>query len=878
MSKLGEIWRRVRMLVRGEAFARELDEEMRTHREWKRRELRANGADEQEAGYPANRAFGNALALREWSQDAWGWRWLQDFAQDLRFGLRMLRKNPAFATVAILTLALGIGANTTIFSLVYAVLLKPLPFPNARQIVVLHGRTDQVPRSPMSYADLEDWRRQSQALGGISAWSPQSINLTGQEKPERLRGAFVSANLFSLLGVTPAQGRLFSIGEDEPGAAPVAVVNHSLWVRRFGSDPGFIGKRLILNGSSFTVIGILPPSFDFPLDPDREEIWLPFHTNPYFSRLRDHYNLFAIAKLKDGVNVSAAQAEATTIAKRLAQQYPDEDGKRGAVVRLLQKVSAEGVRPMLLVLLGAVALVLLISCVNVVNLLLARCTARRQEISLRSALGAGRSRLVRQILSETLLLWITAGAIGVLLAVGGLRLLLATSPVRLPPGSATRISEPVLLFTFLLAGLTAILAGLAPALRYSRADIEQGLKSSGRAAGATVEAGRMRSLLLIAQVSMSLVLVGGAGLMLRTIAKLAVVQPGFEPRNLLTLEYRLPQTQYSRSADQWNFHQRVVESVRQIPGVRSAAVAMGIPFSGNVGLEPIVLLDRAAPVPGQEPVAQHNFVDAHYFETMRIPIMEGRGIQQSDGVDAARVVVINQTLARQFWRAGDALGRQIELLGEKKPATIVGVVGDVRQERVDENPQPQIYFAYQQDPFGFATLVVRTSSDPMKFVGAVRDAIWSLDREQPMWKVRSMEHMMQADFGDRRYLAYLLTVYAALATFLAAVGIYGVLNYSVNQRMREIGVRMALGAQSTDTFRLIVAHGMGKVAVGIALGLAGTLALAQTLSGILYGVAPSDPVTMTIGTVILALAGLVACWLPARRAARLDPMRTLRAE
>jgi len=878
VSKLGELWRRVCVLLRGEKFSRELEEEMRLHREWKRQELRSSGANDEQAHYAASRAFGNSLALREWSQDVWGSRCLWDFAQDLRFGLRLLRKSPGFSAVAILILGLGIGANTTIFSLVNAVLLQALPFPNASQIVLIFGRTDKVPQTPMSYPDFEDFRKQSQSFDGISAWAGQSINLTGQEKPERVRGAFVSANFFSLLGVLPTQGRLFAVGEDEPGAAPVALVNYSLWTRRFGSDPNFVGKRLILNASTFTVIGILPPNFDFPLDRDRNEIWLPFHTNPYFSPLRDHHPVLGVAKLKDGVELSAAQAETTTIAKRLAQQYPDEDGQRGALLQPLQQVASEGVKPMLLVLLAAVALVLLIACVNVVNLLLARCAARRKEITLRAAMGASRTRLARQILTEALLLWMAAGVLGLLLGVGGLRLLVATSPVQLPPGNPVRISLPVLLFTFVLTGLTATLAGLAPAWRYSRGDFEQGLKIGGRAVGDSAEGGRLRGFLLIAQVGMSLMLLAGAGLMLHTLANLATVRPGFEFKNLLTLEYRLPKTQYSRPADQWNFHQRVVESLRRIPGVRSAAVSVGIPYSGNIDIGPIVLLDRGAPAPGQEPLAQSNLVGPGYFETMGMPIVEGRSIRDTDGIDSPRVVVINQMFAQQFWRSGDALGRQLELLDDKKPAVIVGIVGDVRQERLDERPQPQVYFAYRQDPNGFATLVVRTASDPMQYVPVVRDAVWSLDKEQPMWKIRSMEHLMQGEIGERRYLAYLLSLYAVLATFLAAVGIYGVLNYAVNLRTREIGVRIALGAQPTDTLRMIVGDGMRKVGLGIALGLACILILARSLSRFLYDVAPTDPAALAAGVAVLGLAGLLACWIPARRATRVDPMKTLRTE
>ena len=801
------------------------------------------------------------------------WPSIDDFLLDVRYCLRILVKKPGFTAVAVLTLALGIGANTTIFSLVHAVLLRPLPFPNAKQIVLMHGRTDQMARTPISFPDLEDWRRQSQSFDGISAFAPQSINLTGQERPERLRGTFVSANFFDLLGVRAARGRTFLPGEDEPGNGRLAVVNHSLWVRRFGSDPNFVGKRLVLNGSVFTVVGILPEGFDFPLDPDRNEIWLPWGENPWFSRSRDHYNLWAVAKLKKGVSLNTAQAEMTTIAKRLAQQYPDEDAQRTAVIRPLREVATEDLRTLLLVLVGAVALVLLIACANVVNLLLARGAARRKEISLRAALGASRTRLALQMLTETLVLWMAAGAVGLAIGAGGLKLVLATSPVRLPPGSVAEVGAPVLLFTLLLTGVTALGAGLTPALRCSRSHVDQGLKEGRPGAG-----GRLRSLLVVAQVGMSLMLLGGAALMMRTLSNLVAVRPGFQPKNLLTLEYRLPQTEYSRPAEQWNFHQRVTENLRRIPGVLSASVAVGIPFTGNVGVEPIVLLDRAAPVPGHEPLAQHNYVDAHYFETMGIPVLEGRGILESDGMDAPRVVAINQTLAQQFWKKGDALGRQLELLDGKKAARIVGVVGDVRQERIEEKPQPQIYFAYKQEPIGFATLIVRTASDPMSFVGAVRNAVWSADKNQPMWKVRSMEEVMRSLVGDRRYLARLLTLYAVLATILAVVGIYGVLSYTVNRRTKEIGVRMALGAQRKDTLGMVIGQGMKSVGLGIILGLAGEMLLTRTLAGLLYGVSARDPMTLAAGVVALGIAGLLACWIPARRATRVDPIVALRYE
>jgi putative ABC transport system permease protein len=866
------------MLARGDKFARELLEEMRGHRDMKERELQKAGASGEEARYAANRAFGNELDARERSGEAWGWRWLEDFVQDLRFGLRMLRKNMRFTGVAVLTLALGIGANTTIFTLVHAVLLRPLPFRNAAQMVLIQGKTTQGARTGVSYADMEDWRQQAQSFEGISAWMAQSVNLTGQEKPERLRGGFVSANFFELLGVTAEQGRVFLPGEDVPRAGRVAVVNHSLWVRRFGADEHFVGKQLILNGSVFTVVGILPEGFDFPLDWDRNEVWLPISTFPGFSRKRSDNWFVAIASRKAGVSEDSAQAEMSTIAKRLAKEYPDEDGQRSALVTPLQVAAAKEFRGLLLVLLGAVGLVLLIACANVVNLLLARGAARRKEISLRAALGAGRLRLVRQVLSETVALWVIAGTLGLGIGTLGLKLVLATSPMTIPPGMNARVSGAVLLFTLLVTGATAIVAGLIPALQYSSGDVEQGLKESGRIAGDGRATTRLRDGLLVMQVTMSLILLAGAGLMLRTMANLTALHPGFEAKNVLTLEYRLPQTEYAAPAEQLNFHKRVVERVKQLPGVKAAAISVGIPFTGNIGSEPIVLMDREAPPPGQEPVAQFNTVDADYFRTLRIPVIRGRGFQESDASLTQRVAVINQTMAERFWKDGDAVGRQIELVDEKQPATIVGVVGNVKQDRLDEKAPLQVYFAYRQNPFRFATLSVRTDGNPMGFVGAVRDAVWSVDRNQPMWKVRALETVLKNSVGDRRYLAALLSVYAGLATFLAAVGIYGVLTYVVNQRVREIGVRIALGAQASDTVGMVVGGGMKRVGVGIALGSAGALALTRVLKTMLFGIGPNDPATLTVGVSVLALAGLLACWLPARRASRMDPMRILRME
>jgi len=803
---------------------------------------------------------------------------MSSLLQDIRYGLRMLTKNPGFAAVAILTLALGIGANTAIFSVVNAVLLRPLPLPNSRQLVLALGRTKQVSRTGISYPDFEDWRKQSRSFAELSLWIPQSVNLTGRERPDRVRGSFVSANFFPLLGVAPAMGRGFLPGEDQPGSDRVAVVNYSLWKNRFGGDPNFLGKQLTLNGAVFTVVGILPADFEFPLDPDRIEIWLPVTNYPNFSRDRKDANLVALGRMNPGVTLAQAQAEMSAIAGNLAKEYPETDSQRDAVVISLQDAVNEDLRPVLLVLFAAVGFVLLIACANVVNLMLARVSARGREFALRATLGAGRLRLIRQSLTETLLLWIAGGALGLIAGFVALHALLANAPASIPPGITVKIDGPVFAFTFLVAALAGLLSGLGPALEFSRPELNQSLKEGGRISGESAGPARLRALLLVSQVAMSLLLLAGAGLMIKTIMRLSGVDPGYQPKNLLTLEYRLPQSRYKEGPLQWNFHHQVVERVSALPGVRSASVAIGIPFSGNIGKEPVILLDRPQPPPGQELVAEFNVADSHYFETMGIPLIAGRTFAESDQAGTPAVALINSTMARKFWSASDPIGKQIKLLDDKKPATIVGVVGDIRQRSLSDPAPAQVYFAYAQNPDTFATLVVRTEGDRMSMANAVRQAVWSIDSDQPMWKVRSLESLLARSIGDRRYLALLLSIYSGLALVLAAVGIYGVLSYSVNQRIQEIGVRMALGAQPADVLRHILSHGMAMVLAGIALGWAGAFGVTRLMSNLLYGVTPSDPATFLIGASILTAAALLACYLPARRAMRVDPMVALRYE
>jgi putative ABC transport system permease protein len=808
---------------------------------------------------------------------------MEHLFQDLRHGLRLLAKSPGFTAVAVLTLALGIGANTAIFSLVNAVLLKPLAFPQESQLVVLTGQTRQEKRTEISYPEFEDWRRQSRSFSALSMWMTQSVNLTGVEEPQRVRGGFVSANFFDLLGIKPAQGRFFLTGEDQPGAPLVTVVNYSLWQTRFGADPGFVGKQLILNGTVFTVVGILPETFEFPLDKDRDEIWMPVTSYPNFSRERSAYNLVAIGRLKPDVSLGQTQVEMNTISRRLAQEYPDTDGQRDVVVAPLHEVAVEEVRTSLLVLFAAVGFVLLIACANVSNLMLARAAGRRKEMALRSALGASRGKLILQMLTESVLLWLAGGALGLLAGEWGLQAIRTTAPLDFPPGLVPHLDGAVFGFTWLVAAFTGVLSGLVPAFQCSRPDLNRTLKEGGRLSDEMPGQRWPQRLLLISQVALSLVLLVGAGLMLKTVVRLSGIDPGFRPENLLTLEYRLPETKYPKATQQGNFHREVVERVNALPGVQSAAISLGIPFSGNFGSDPVVLLDRPEPPPGEEPIAETNLADTHYFETLGIPLLEGRLFSEQDLPGTAPVAIINQNMARRYWPGQDPVGRQIRVRDElgltgKEPSTIIGVVGNVKQQDLEDPATVQIYFAFQQKPDRFATLTVRTQADPMLFANTVRRAVWSVDKDQPMWKVRSLESMLDHSLSARRYLMFLLSIYAALALALATLGIYGVLSYAVNQRFQEIGVRMALGAQTGDVLRLVIRDGMQLVLAGLGIGLAGALGLTRLMAGLLFQVTPTDPSTIAAVSALLAGVAFLGCYLPARRATRIDPMAVLRCE
>ncbi|MDB4965612.1 MAG: efflux pump, inner rane subunit [Myxococcales bacterium] len=873
------IWRRLRGLVLKRRREQEMDEELRFHLEMQTRENVAAGMSPEEARLAALRAFGGVEQVKEECRDVRGTRVVEWLGQDVRFGWRVLRRAPGFTAVAVVTLALGIGANSAMFSLVHTVLLRPLPFPAPNELVVVSTSHPGAPIDYVSYPDLRDWRAGSRSFSDLAGVVGQTVNLTGRDEPTRVRGSFVTANFLSMLSVQPALGRGFSAHEDEPGAERVVLVAHALWKSMFVSDPALVGKRLALNGQLFTVVGILPESFKPWME---AEVFIPLCHYPNFSLDRAKTSAEVIGRLRPGVTADAAQAELATVARGLALAYPATNRDRGVVVRPLHSVLVEDVRPSLLLLFGAVALVLLIACANVSNLLLSRAVSRQREMAVRTALGAGKARLVRQLLTESLLLWGLGAVAGLAVARVGTDLLAASPLLPRSAGPVLVLDYAVFGFTLALSFVTGLFFGAVPAMQAARTNVQEALKESGRGAGQTSGRRRMQSLLVVSQIALAVVLVTGAGLATRSLVRLNAVDPGFQPDHLLTLEYRLPRNKYPTGAGQWEFHRAVVERVQALPGVRSAAVVRALPFSGNGNSTAFVLPDRPRPPAGQEPQAEINVAHPRYFATMAIPLLRGRVFSDEDRADSPAVVVVNRSLAERFWPGADPVGKQLRLVGGlvdgERQVSIIGVVGDIKHQGLDDPRVPQIYAPQSQVPFIFASLVVRTELEPLALADSVRSAIWSIDGDQPVWKVRTLDWLMDSSLRSRALTARLLAAYSAFALLLAALGIYGVISYVVSQRTHEIGIRMALGAPRGRIVRSVLRRGFVLAGWGLALGGAASAALARLIRNQLFEVTASDPLTFAAALALLASVALFACWIPARRATRIDPVTALRAD
>jgi putative ABC transport system permease protein len=799
-----------------------------------------------------------------------------NLTQDLQFALRMLLKKPLFTLIAILTLALGIGANTAIFSVVNAVLLRGLPYNKADRLILVYGLTPSGDNDAMSIQELEEYRAGMQSVEDFIGLQSQSVNVTGTDRPDRVRGAFVSANYFQFFNLKPVLGRTFVPGEDQPGAPRQVVVNEKTWRERLNSDPNLEGKKLILNGEPYSVIGVVSGDFKQPFDAD-VEAWMPMVYFPGNTGQRDARFVFAMGHLKPGSTLQQANAEATNIAGRLAQAYPNENVGRGAKVEFFRELLVRDVRPMLWLLFAAVAVILLIACANLANLLLARSLARQKEIAVRAAMGATQWRLIRQLITETTLLSVLGGIAGVLLAYWGLRALVKLPQSFISAQDAT-LDLRVLLFAFAVSVVTGWLFGLLPAIQLARPQLQSFLKEGARGGGEGARWNRVRSGFVVFQVALSLLLLVSAGLLIRSFDKLLHVHVGFNPQQLLSLEYRLPRNKYGKPESQWNFHRQVIESVKQVPGVESVSLIRGLPFSGNGGTAAIILLDRELPAKGTEPEVMFNTAMPNYFETMGIPLLRGRTFGNGDQLNSPAALIVNQTMANRFWPNQDPLGKQIKFVEDNSVGTIVGIVGDAKHFLLEEEQRPQLYVAFSQSPGIFATLVMRTSVEPLSLSEQVRQAVWKVDPDQPMWKIRTVEFLVDRSVADRKFLMALMGIFAGLALVLTIVGLYGVITYLVNQRTQEIGIRMALGAQVRQILAMVLKQGMLLVLSGVALGLIASWLLTRLIARLLFQVSATDPIAFIGISMLLVVVALLACYLPARRATRVDPLQALRHE
>jgi putative ABC transport system permease protein len=806
---------------------------------------------------------------------------MQTFLQDLKFGFRQLLSKPCFALIAVLSLALGIGANTAIFSLVDAVLLRPLPFHDPERLVIVWEEFTRIgfPRNTPAPANYVDWKSQNKVFEGMAALSWRTYNLTEEGEPEKVEAQVVTADFFPLLGVAPEVGRTFTPEEDQPGANKVVLISHGLWQRRFGGEK-VLGKELLLDGQKHTVIGVMPRGFQFMAK--ETGLWLPIAFSQEELANRGGHYLTVVARMKPGVKLAQARADIAAITERIRRDHPDHGFEMGSVVITMREQLAGDVRTALIVLLVAVGFVLLIACANIANLLLSRSAARSREIALRAALGAGRWRILRQLLTESVLLAFAGGAAGLLFAWLSFSFLMQLIPEGLALNSGVRIDLKIFGFTLLLSLVTGIIFGLAPALQAARVDLNEALKLGGGRSGSAGGHRRLRNMFVVVEVALALVLLIGAGLLIETFLRLRSLDIGVNHDNVLTLRTALPRSKYSELARRTAFYEQVLERVRATSGVVSAGYTTAVPLTWKGGTNGFVVESREQ-LPGQD--ANSRQVSVGYMETMGIRLREGRFFNNHDDSQAERVAIINETMARQFWAGESALRKRFKLGApdSKDPwISVVGIVGDVKEMGLEAPAKAEMFFPYQQMPTMLwnmpRDLTIRTSNDPLSLVSALRQAIWSVDPAQPVSNIRTMDDVLAEEVTQRRIGMTLLTAFASLALLLACLGIYGVLSYAVSQRTSEIGVRIALGASKNQVLRLVMADGMRLAAVGVGIGLVAALALTRLMAGLLFGVSASNPLTLAGMTLVLASVALLACYIPARRAAKVDPMIALRYE
>ena len=798
---------------------------------------------------------------------------------DLRYAMRMMVKRPGFTVVAVVALALGIGANTAIFTVVNAVLLRPLPYEDPDSLVWVWDTQPQLAKAPASLPDFLDWQTQNQSFEYLAAYQSGTMFFDAGNGTQDTRVGLVTPAFFALFRVNPVLGRTFTEEETLPGRFRVAVLSHSIWQRSYGSDPNVLGQTLQLSGAPYTIIGVLPPGFGYP---NEAQLWRPIPIDPKALNRGPHY-LQVLGRLKHGVTIEQAQAEMSAIASRLAQQYPDKIAGHGVNLELLSTVVVGDIGTALLVLFGAVGFVLLIACANVANIQLVRAGTRQKEIAIRSALGATRARIIRQVLTESVLLAAVGGVAGLLVAVWGVSSLAAISADTIPRVREIGIDAKVAAFTLLISVGTGVLFGLAPALQVSKSDLTDALKEGARST-AGARRNRVRSVLVVAEVALSLVLLIGAGLMIRSFAKLNNVNPGFNPDNVATMGVSLLRANYPDDRQVGAFYSQILERLASMPGVRSAGAIGELPLSGGSTSDYFTIEGRPAIAQEERPLTECRLVTPRYFESMSIPLLKGRDFTPTDTKQSPNVAIINDAFARRHFGDEDPLGHRVNLQGQlRDPLVIVGVVGNIRGFGLDQAPTPELYYPYLQDPLSETlsramTLVIRTETNPGAMSETLRTELLSLDKALPVYALKPMTEYVHDSLARRRFNMVLLSVFAGVALLLAAVGIYGVISYTVAQRTHEIGIRVAMGAHARDILKMVIGQAMLLTLVGIVLGLAAAVGLTRLMESLLFEVSATDPLTFAMIALILSAVALSACFVPARRATKVDPMIALRYE
>ena len=874
---LSNLFRRWRALTHKQQLDTELDEELRFHLERDVEQNIKSGMAPDEARNAALKAFGGMDQSKEECRDARGIGLLENTLRDISFSVRVLLKSYAFTFVVVLTLALGIGANTAIFSFANGILLRPLPYPQSDRLAVIDEtfKREEGPM-PVSYPNFLDWREQNTVFEDVAVhFGTTRFALSGAGEPVEIRGSRITHGLMEILRISPQLGRTFTAEEDRPEQDAVVILGYELWQKNFGGDPNILGKQIVLSNRSRTIVGVMPRGFRFP---EISELWVPLALTPQMFTRTDH-GLTSIARLKDGVTLGQAQSEMDNIAARIEQQNPVTNEGRGVKITSLRDDLSGSYREALLILLGVVGFVLLVACVNVANLMLARATARQKEFALRAALGASRWRIVRQLLVESLLLAVAGGALGFALSLWALHLLLSAIPIQLPFWMDFSIDFRVLAFSLGITLLTAIIFGAIPALQTSRVDLNDTLKEGGR--GAIGFRGRSRSMLVVTEIALSLVLLVGAGLMIQSFMRLRQVNIGLDAKNVFTAMVILPRAKYREPQQRITFFKQLVERVRGLPGVESAGATGTLPLNGNNWGRSLTVEGYPVLRVGQAPSIQHTVVTPGYFRTMGITLLAGRDFADTDTADALKVTIVDDRLARHYWPNESAIGKRIRFGPPENNEpwhTIIGVVKSVRHERVQSDTEESVYLSHLEIPVANLTVVARTTSDPHDVTAAVRREVAQLDPDQPISEIATMEEVIAESIWQPRLYATLFAVFAGGALILALIGIYGVMAFLVQTRTHEIGIRMALGATARDVFKLIVGRGMKLTVFGVVIGVAGAIALTRLMHSLLFNTSATDPFTFVAIAILLSVAAFLACYIPARRAARVDPLTALRYE